>query len=366
VFIADNQATWDRWLLKLKAIFTQVVSTVKSGLDFVKSLLEAAVWVWENFGDNIWNIVRARFEFILSTIKNVLNFIQGVFKTFSGLLAGDWAKMWDGIKQVFSAAWDQLKALFQLGWTLFVEVAKIGGKLLGMAWDAIWDGIKALFRNAWDGIKWLFTDGVTKLWNWLKSDGLSLAVRAFKFLWDNVYSKVPGWLKVIFDTVKSLLGRIWDWMRGGGKDLAIAAMKKLWDGVKAALLGLGELTLNIAVKLLESGSSLAWKIIKSGGSVAFGAKQLVGAIGGNANGGTAREGQPGFVGERGPELFVPGQTGSIISNERLHGMLSGMSGGSSRGGTTVIQVTLDGRIITESVYSGLLEKRRRTGALGLA
>lgn len=38
-----------------------------------------------------------------------------------------------------------------------------------------------------------------------------------------------------------------------------------------------------------------------------------------ANGGTARGGMPHLVGERGPELFVPGQTGTVVPNGALGG-----------------------------------------------
>jgi len=40
---------------------------------------------------------------------------------------------------------------------------------------------------------------------------------------------------------------------------------------------------------------------------------------GLAKGGTAKGGQPYIVGEEGPELFVPGQTGTVVPNDQLRG-----------------------------------------------
>ena len=48
-----------------------------------------------------------------------------------------------------------------------------------------------------------------------------------------------------------------------------------------------------------------------------------------AEGGPARAGSPYIVGEKGPELFVPGTSGTVIPNDRMNQM------GGSAGGTTV-------------------------------
>jgi hypothetical protein len=45
--------------------------------------------------------------------------------------------------------------------------------------------------------------------------------------------------------------------------------------------------------------------------------------GGLANGGTAQAGDMHLVGERGPELFVPRVTGTVIPHEKLGGLSGG-------------------------------------------
>lgn len=54
-----------------------------------------------------------------------------------------------------------------------------------------------------------------------------------------------------------------------------------------------------------------------------------GGLGFLAEGGPARAGSPYIVGEKGPELFVPGTSGTVIPNDRINQM------GGSAGGTTV-------------------------------
>jgi len=50
---------------------------------------------------------------------------------------------------------------------------------------------------------------------------------------------------------------------------------------------------------------------------------------GQAGGGTAQQGQPTLVGERGPELFVPNSSGSIKNNADTKQMVGGGGGGVS-------------------------------------
>ena len=89
-----------------------------------------------------------------------------------------------------------------------------------------------------------------------------------------------------------------------------------------------------------------------------------------ANGGPVGMRNPYVVGERGPELFVPNQSGNIIPNHDLAGI--------GRGSTTVI-VNVDasgssvegdeqesrelGRLISDAVQSELIQQKRPGGLL---
>ena len=88
--------------------------------------------------------------------------------------------------------------------------------------------------------------------------------------------------------------------------------------------------------------------------------------GGRANGGPVRGGRPYMVGERGPELFVPGSSGNITPNHQL-------------GGSTVINVSVDasgssvegdgnqaaqlGNMLGQAIQAALIEEKRPGGLL---
>jgi TP901 family phage tail tape measure protein len=64
------------------------------------------------------------------------------------------------------------------------------------------------------------------------------------------------------------------------------------------------------------GGSNAFGSFDAGGGLAFGGGLNLMA---RANGGPVSSGQPYMVGERGPELFVPGRSGTIVANDKMGG-----------------------------------------------
>ena len=94
----------------------------------------------------------------------------------------------------------------------------------------------------------------------------------------------------------------------------------------------------------------------------------IGTFGGfKANGGSVSSGQTYMVGERGPELFVPGRSGTIVANDKMGG------------GSTNVVVNVDakgssvegneqganqlGRVISAAVQSELIKQQRPGGLL---
>jgi len=87
---------------------------------------------------------------------------------------------------------------------------------------------------------------------------------------------------------------------------------------------------------------------------------------GLADGGTARAGQTYMVGERGPELFTPGVTGTVIPNHALGGSTNVVvnvdASGSSVEGDEQQSREL-GRLISVAVQSEILQQKRPGGLL---
>ena len=86
------------------------------------------------------------------------------------------------------------------------------------------------------------------------------------------------------------------------------------DAIKKAMISLYE----GAMKTFAS-IPFPFNIIAVGGALAFGAG-LINKIKGFEKGGRPPVGQPSIVGEKGAELFVPDQAGTIVPNNQLGGM----------------------------------------------
>ena len=153
-------------------------------------------------------------------------------------------------------------------------------------------------------------------------------------------------------------------------DIGMSIKSGVVDAIQGAIDGTKSLQ-QVAVDLLNS---IANKLLDIAVNMAlFGTMSGTGTGGGllgplfRANGGSVSSGQPYIVGEKGPELFMPGRSGTIIPNHNLGG-----------GGTTVI-VNVDasgssvsgdqaqgkqlGMAVSAAVQAELIKQKRPGGLL---
>lgn len=110
--------------------------------------------------------------------------------------------------------------------------------------------------------------------------------------------------------------------------------KAIWDGVKSVIGSLGSLFSNF--KLPTFGSVVGGMMNGPGGAKPAVPTPSVPISGARARGGPVKAGRLYVVNERGPELFMPGMSGRIESNDRLRRltadgttMLGGLTSSSS-------------------------------------
>ena len=138
---------------------------------------------------------------------------------------------------------------------------------------------------------------------------------------------------------------------------AIQGTKTLGEAAKSILNDLSSTLIRLGVNTILGG-------LTGGSSGIFGSLPMLKF----ANGGRPPVGKPSIVGEKGPELFVPRRSGTIIPNDKLAG-----------GGSTNISVNVDasgssvqsneqqgkelGRVISAAIQSELIKQRRPGGLL---
>ena len=162
------------------------------------------------------------------------------------------------------------------------------------------------------------------------------------------------------DAFRNMLGRIADHFLDTAARLAAAQLQKGFLGLFSNLFSFG----NTFGTGIPSGANLL------PGSFGTGTAGGVGATAGDltrhlAGGGTAQGGKSYLVGERGPEIFTPGVTGTVTPNHAMGGMnivVNVDASGSSVEGDEQQGREL-GRLISVAVQSELVQQKRPGGLL---
>ena len=124
----------------------------------------------------------------------------------------------------------------------------------------------------------------------------------------------------------------------------------------------------IVIKALESSLSIfggGFKGFSGAGPVSFPSGMNIGLAGFRANGGSVRGGSAYMVGERGPELFVPGRSGMIVANDQLGGanVVVNVDASGSNVQNDAGQAGQLGKAIGIAVQQELIKQKRPGGLL---
>lgn len=198
---------WEEIGPDVTRIMAQIGNAVKSGMEFVSTLITRTVdfiqFVWRNWGEEITFVAGWAFDLIVGVIDGALKIVEGIFQTASAILRGDWQGMWDGIKTILDGAWTVIKAIL----------------------NAAWESLKATARLAWSATKAIIFDKL----NLIKSDitriiGLAVQLLSDKWnaakrktveTWDAIKTKVSNIATGVktavtnaFNSIVSFMGRI--------------------------------------------------------------------------------------------------------------------------------------------------------------
>ena len=163
-------------------------------------------------------------------------------------------------------------------------------------------------------------------------------------------------LGAAFDAVKALVEILW----GDGKGpLAIAL-----EAIGGVFKGIGDI-IGFFIGLVQGAIDIVQRLINLANSLPFvGGFLPRGGAGGKAKergralGGPVTGGQQYMVGERGPELFVPNQSGSIVPNNALGGQINvTVQAGAFLGSSD------DAREFARRIYGALNDEAKRRGTV---
>ena len=59
----------------------------------------------------IQNIISVALQTIQGVVSGALTAIKGIVDVFAGIFTGDWTRVWEGVKGIFSGVWNSLKSI---------------------------------------------------------------------------------------------------------------------------------------------------------------------------------------------------------------------------------------------------------------
>lgn len=290
-------------------------------------------------------------------------------------------------KGLFDFIGNALNDFFKAGgtfWTVVLGVKELAGKALGTLFS--------LGGNLFKGIG----DGLTEFFG--EKGGFSTALAGVKETAQKVLGGFMAFGEIVWKAIADTLAGFFK--EGGPFETAIKPLKTIWDkisaGISAAFSGIVNIILEpfksvirwIGDLLIKAGSlggvfsnltgiGTSLKAAAGGsdsggngsptptpGAPAGPAKMPPSPFPHKAGGGNVSAGKGYLVGEMGPELFMPGRTGTIIPTGAL---ASALSGGNGKGSMVIQQLVLNGVQDVRGLYDALeREAGIRNKTLGAA
>ena len=205
-------------------------------------------------------------------LAKLVKLLSGGYGSIAGLIG----KTIIGILLLALAA-----VLVAIGGPMIAVVAAIVGAL-ALLWEPIWEALKFIGSFLWEGVQ-----------NAVEQMKLGFAILG------SLGIQIWEWIKGLFTGTINVITVVFDWFKGlfiGTIDV----ISNVWDFIKSLFRG----TIDVASTVWSWFTGLF-----SGGSNR-----------GRASGGPVMAGQSYLVGERGPEIFSPNQSGTIIPNGKRGGV----------------------------------------------
>jgi len=236
----------------IKPAMESVGNLLGTVFDILKKLWENVLVPFLSFlADNVFPVIApiierigtfflTNIQMIISKFKLIVDVITGVLKILEGIFSGDWAKIWEGVKDIFvgvwdfivgviSTVWEQIKTVVETGFDIVKAIIKVILDTIVLYFTiafnsvkGVWELIVSFFQGLWDGIVTIFS--VVGTW----------FTERFKEAWDgltNIFKIIGQWFSERWNEVKNILSPIGQWFKD--------KFQSAWDGLTGIFKSLG-------------------------------------------------------------------------------------------------------------------------------
>lgn len=362
---------WQGIVAFVTPIFQAISDVISSVWNTVYSI-SSAIWtfIWE-YLVAIWTailyFVTPIFEAISKSIKEIWDKVQNITSKVWNSILSFLKTIWNGIstttKTVWNAIFNFLKAIFQK----VSSIVKTVWNSIKSIFTSVLNGIKSVFNTIWNGIK----STLTTIWNSIKSVASTVwnavtrtimgPVNKVKAQVTSAFNGLKSSVSSVFNSIKSIANSIWSSITTSIRSKItslVSGVKSAFTGMKSAVVGIWnglktgmKTVINGIIKMVNvfiKGFNTPAKLLNKIPGVKAPTIPNIPLL---ATGGTIFGSGQAIVGEAGPELVS--KSGSSVkvtplsAGEKARGI--GGALGDNSGGTIIVPVSLDGKIIAKVV-----------------
>lgn len=277
----------------------KVLNAIPGVRDVIHAIGDAVQWVWDKCAE-AWPVIQTIIEGAWKVLEPILSTGAGVVRAVADAVQWVWdrcVEAWPIVQGVIEAAWKIIQPYLEAG----VSIIRAVADAVQWVWDKsveAWPIIQGAVETAWNAMKpWLeglrdVIGGVIDAVGWIK-DNAAAAWDGFKEGVSTLWSVVDGPLNFLLSRLQEIVA-------------TARAIKRALDDLPGVATGggIGDVAGIVGARPTNSqmpgNAALPWG-------------------GGHAMGGPVMAGTAYLVGEKGPELFMAGRSGSIIPNHQLGG-----------------------------------------------
>lgn len=258
--------------------------------------------------------------------------MEGIFNKLTAIISSNWETIQGLIDAAFVAIsmswelfWATFSAAFQIAWDLLIGIVSASLSAITGDWNGAWMAIQSMFMGVWDTMNGYVTAVADVIYKYIKEQlakiGLDFdgMIESVTTAWTNFWD---GLEKIVTDVVSAIQTVI---------NGIIETIDNVVSGIRNMITEIG--------KIKIPGFNI--------GGFQFGGPQ---AAGGPVTGGTSY-----LVGEKGPELFTPSRSGSIIPNHKI--------GGGGGGVVVNINGLISSREVAEQYADQIVRKLQLSSAV---
>ena len=195
---------------------------------------------WDTWGNTIITAISGAWEVIKAVFSTAFDVITDLFAVFAALFSGDWAGLWENVKQLVSdlfggivnivssiltAIWNVVSSIFSVIWNFISGIAQ-----------NIWSAVTTAFTNMWNGI----TSVVNGIWTTITSVFTNIWTGIVNIV-GNIKTAIVDGFTAAIDWIKSLPAQALQW----GADI----IQGIVDGITGAIGKVGEAVSGVANKI---------------------------------------------------------------------------------------------------------------------